>query len=79
VSSDRRQVKAEAEVASQVVSLAAAAIESTLDCELVGLIGKEGDGRLFIIPSPVYGADVLRALAEADWPWMVRQAEEWYP
>jgi len=79
VSSGRRQVEVEAPYASRVVSLAVETIEAVLDCELVGIIGRDLDKGLFIIPSPTYGAGVLKALATADWPSMVRQAEEWYP
>lgn len=57
-----------------IVSMAAA--QSALGCSIVGIIGREADGELFITPAPGIGAGLFRTLADADWAEMTRIAEE---
>lgn len=52
------------------------AAQMALGCSVVALVGREGDGSLFILPAPKLGVELMRALADADWATMCRLAEE---
>jgi len=50
---------------------------SEMEIEIVGIIGVEPDGRLFVIPRPGDGRGLFRALGGADWEAVAHIAAEW--
>lgn len=57
-------------------ALAITLLQTIMQAELVALVGRELDGRLFILPRPGVAKDVIRELAAAEWATMIRLAEE---
>lgn len=76
MSSDYRRRQRANGAQNAMWQLAIPVLEAALEARVVAVVGVEADGSLFILPLPAVALSTMRALAEADWPSMVRVAEE---